>query len=341
MKHILIPRGAKYKANLHAHTTLSDGKRTPEQIKADYAARGYSVVAYTDHNLLWDHRDLCDDRFLALHGLEFDLWRDAPEPARRRERHINMIALEQDNLRQPCWHREKQFFCPGGEQLRDRVQFDPAKPDFERAHTTECTNAVFREAADAGFFVTYNHPDWSRDLYPDYAQFRGMHAMEIRNYSCVTHGYDEDNGQVYEDLLRQGQHFYCIAADDTHSKKPENDPNLGAYGGYILLWAEALAYRAVTLALEQGHFYACGGDPDHAGPVIEELSFENGHIVIETSPAARITVRTDTKNRSLHGEGLRRAEFDLNPASSWFRLVVEDENGFKAFTNAYFVEELP
>ena len=46
----LFPRtGADYKANLHCHTTHSDGKLTPSQTREAYQAQGYSVVAFTDH----------------------------------------------------------------------------------------------------------------------------------------------------------------------------------------------------------------------------------------------------------------------------------------------------
>ena len=46
---ILLPEAGYYKANLHCHTTLSDGEFTPEQIKAAYQEQGYSIVAFTDH----------------------------------------------------------------------------------------------------------------------------------------------------------------------------------------------------------------------------------------------------------------------------------------------------
>ena len=37
----LLPQeGAFYKANLHCHTTFSDGVWTPEQVKKEYQARG-------------------------------------------------------------------------------------------------------------------------------------------------------------------------------------------------------------------------------------------------------------------------------------------------------------
>ncbi|NLX13208.1 MAG: hypothetical protein GXY44_06070 [Phycisphaerales bacterium] len=41
----------QYKANLHTHTTQSDGSLTPDQVIDEYHKRGYSILAITDHNL--------------------------------------------------------------------------------------------------------------------------------------------------------------------------------------------------------------------------------------------------------------------------------------------------
>ena len=41
-----------YKANMHAHSVYSDGKLTPEQIKKAYVEKGYSIVAFTDHEVV-------------------------------------------------------------------------------------------------------------------------------------------------------------------------------------------------------------------------------------------------------------------------------------------------
>ena len=38
-----------YKANLHCHSTNSDGRATPEKLKEEYMKRGYSAIAFTDH----------------------------------------------------------------------------------------------------------------------------------------------------------------------------------------------------------------------------------------------------------------------------------------------------
>ena len=55
---ILLPESGYYKANLHCHTTISDGEFTPEEIKAAYQKEGYSIVAYTDHDRYRWHKEL-------------------------------------------------------------------------------------------------------------------------------------------------------------------------------------------------------------------------------------------------------------------------------------------
>ena len=61
---LLPEEGQFYKANLHCHTTLSDGEKTPEEIKELYRQQGYSVVAYTDHRRYVWHRCLMDETFI-------------------------------------------------------------------------------------------------------------------------------------------------------------------------------------------------------------------------------------------------------------------------------------
>ena len=38
-----------YRANLHAHTTRSDGRLSPEECLRLYRSLGYDIVALTDH----------------------------------------------------------------------------------------------------------------------------------------------------------------------------------------------------------------------------------------------------------------------------------------------------
>ena len=71
MKKIFSQTDKLYKVNLHAHTTESDGKMTPEQLKDLYKSNGYSAVAITDHEFMIDHTELNDDEFIILPGYEY------------------------------------------------------------------------------------------------------------------------------------------------------------------------------------------------------------------------------------------------------------------------------
>ena len=73
MKKILLNEALPfYRTNLHCHSTISDGKKTPEELKAYYKAHGYSAVAFTDHEAFIPHNDLTDDSFVALNAYELD-----------------------------------------------------------------------------------------------------------------------------------------------------------------------------------------------------------------------------------------------------------------------------
>ena len=76
MRTDLLPRdGQFYKANLHSHSTLSDGRLCPEELKVTYKMMGYSVFAYTEHTRYHDLRRLDDAEFITLPSYEADLRR--------------------------------------------------------------------------------------------------------------------------------------------------------------------------------------------------------------------------------------------------------------------------
>ncbi|MBQ7302828.1 MAG: PHP domain-containing protein, partial [Clostridia bacterium] len=67
MKVYLLPESGRfYKANLHCHSDLSDGALPPAEIKRRYMEHGYSIVAFTDHDVLLPHTDLASEDFLPL-----------------------------------------------------------------------------------------------------------------------------------------------------------------------------------------------------------------------------------------------------------------------------------
>ena len=333
MRTYLLPQsGTDYKANLHCHTTLSDGKLSPEEIKAAYMAQGYSIIAYTDHDVLIPHHDLAQEDFLPLVGFEVEINESAdadPVAQKRKTCHMCMIALEPDNVIQPCWHRSLYQF--GNAKIsREQVQFDDSKPDYIRRYSAEGISEMMHIMRDAGFFVTYNHPTWSQESYPQYIGYEGMNAMEMVNGACVRMGFEDHNERVYNDILRSGKRIFCIAADDTHNTQD-------LYIGYTVIRAPKLEYRAVTSALTRGDFYCS------EGPVIRDLWYEDGKVTVTTDGAREIRITRGLRRagRALAAdEALREASFTLYPEDEYFYITVVDEAGKCAYTNAYFVDTL-
>ena len=339
MKKYLLPNdGQFYKANLHCHTTVSDGKLTPAEVKDAYKAHGYSIIAYTDHDVMIPHDELNDENFLALHGYEMEVpASDPPTFKHRKTCHMCLIALDKDNLKQVCWHREK-YLLGHGAEYRHLVQFDESLPDFVREYTHECINTMIRTGRENGFFVTYNHPAWSMQTYEDYGGYEGMHAMEICNSTSYVPGYSEYNAKEYDELLRQGKRIYCIGTDDNHNSKPIGSPGSESFAAFTVIKAEKLDYKTITDALLAGNFYAS------QGPAIKELWIEDGVVHVKSSAAERICMTTGTrKQRAVFrekGKSLTSAQFKVDADDVYIRITVTDKYGKNADSNAYFVDEI-
>ncbi len=343
MKKYLLPQsGQFYKANLHSHSTMSDGKLTPDQMKAEYQKRGYSVIAYTDHNIMVPHPELTDENFVALSGVEYDFDAETEENPYHLIPvcHICLIAPTPDSVVQPCFAYPNRLYDRVMEMNdpRYRVTYDKSEPFWPREYTPECINSIIKGAREKGFFVTYNHPTWSLEGFAIYGKYEGMNAMEICNYGCVTEGYDEYNGIEYDELLRQGKRIYCIATDDNHNHYPLDTPRCDSFGGFTMIKAEKLEYTAITDALKKGDFYAS------MGPEIHELYVEDNKIHIKTSDAAKIVFTTGVRHshRALpkDREVLNEAEFELRPDDIYVRVTVFDKSGKAADTNAYFMDDI-
>ena len=240
-----------------------------------------------------------------------------------------LVALEPDNLKQVCYHREKYLFGNAVNQ-RDKIDFYRDEPDYERSYTTACGSDMMKQGREHGFFVTYNHPTWSGEGYEQYMNYEHMHAMEIWNSGCNCEGFDEYNPRVYADLLRGGKRIYCIGADDNHGTR-----EIGK--AWIMIKADQLEYRTITKALEAGHFYSS------EGPEIHQIWVEDGVIHVECSDAAMIRFtyvdRRVNMFRAEEGKCLNEAQVELYPLAGYVRVTIEDHAGRRAESNAYFLDE--
>ncbi len=334
MRKYLLPHNvSSYKANLHTHTSLSDGEFTPEEVKRLYKEQGYSIVAFTDHDIFLTHNDLSDEGFLALNGYEMEVNEEENSKCSfdlLKTCHMCLIALKSDMVTPVCWHRSKYLFG-NAPKSKDLIKNDESLSDYERAYTHERISDMMRLGRENGFFVTYNHPTWSMEDYTNYSGYENMHAMEIVNYGCVVAGFADHNERVYDDILGLGKRIYCLATDDCHHLKD-------MFGGATVIKAKSLDYESIANALVNGDFYAT------EGPEIKELYIEDGKLYVKTSGVANIRLNTGIRYAkevfNQNGTEITGAVFDLPENYHYFRVTATDGSGRCAYTNAYFADQL-
>lgn len=316
---ILLPESGYYKANLHCHTTISDGELSPEEVKRVYQEQGYSIVAFTDHRQYCWHRELDDETFLALAATEVDLTEEDPAKdwPRKKTYHLNL-------------------FDTNPEENRAAKEENPLpKPPYG---DTEALNDYIARMNALGFLVCYNHPYWSLQTLEDYQGLRGLFAMEIYNYGCEHDGLYGFHPQAYDEMLRSGQRLFTLATDDNHNRLPFDHPLCDSFGGFVQIAAEKLEYRSVIKALQEGNFYWS------MGPELRGVSIRDGVLTVKTSPVEKIFIiqegRDCYKELAKPGETITEASFPLTGGEGWFRVEVRDGRGLYAGTNAYFLEDL-
>ena len=327
MKQILIDEKLPfYKANLHCHTNWSDGKFSPEEIKILYKQKGYSIVAFTDHEALFDHSRLNDDKFLAITSAELAIKEYEKQSTLKNLKmkvcHLNILSPDPHNTLTPCYNSVYNHYVT--DNTRPLLNF---KGEYKRRHTTKGINKMIREFNRKGFLVTYNHPSWSLETEKDYIGLEGLWGVEIYNHSVVSGGGTSDE-HVFDELLRKGKSVYCVAADDNHNKRED------AYGGYTMINAEKLDYESVFNALRYGYFYAS------TGVEIKSLIREDNKVKFVCSDCAKVSLITEGRRRSaITGEKINEGEFEIKEKDGYFRLKFETNDSKIAWTQAYEVQE--
>lgn len=199
IKYLLPKEGTFYKANLHCHSTHSDGRLTVQKIKEVYKEHGYSIVAFSDHNKLINHMDLCDENFLPITSIEIDItdntkaWPYAPTY------HINFFSKE-----------------PYAEKFID----------VERKYDVNVINDMIKRANESGFLAQYNHPRWSFQNASDFLPLKGLFGFEIFNTGCEVEMFDGYGDYEYEMYVMHGNRCACVATDDNHNGHDLDAPYL-------------------------------------------------------------------------------------------------------------------
>lgn len=343
MKTYLLPdAGTFYKANLHSHSSFSDGRLKPEEMKETYKNHGYSVLAISDHDALHSHFALSEPDFLVMTAYEISIRSDdmGYPHAYRKVVDLNLLAKRPDNLIQCGYHPETvQWLVDRGKMTKEDVAAIRYAGELRDLHYYPSNiNKIIKSANEAGFLVTINHPMWSLMNFNDYGTFEGAWAVEVYNHGCASQSGLSDSEGVYDDILRTGKKIFALATDDNHNGPALSAWNSDSFGGFIMVKAEALSYSAVIEALENGHFYAS------TGPEIHELFYEDGYVHIETSQVRDICMTTlgrrGERKASADGSLITSASFKIDADLYGFvRFRVTDAQGRKAWSNPYYVDE--
>ncbi len=332
---LLSDEKKQYKANLHCHSTRSDGKLSPEELVRRYRAHGYDILAITDHCSPKDHSALGDESFLLLTGYEayirpskaavYDLF--APEI------HLNLFAKDPANESFICYNEAYTKYIPRAEHSA----LHRVGSERPREYTAEYINEFIHTAREAGYLVVYNHSVWSMESEERVLSYEGLLSLEMYNTSSFCINRMENGAALYDKMLRRGIPIACHAGDDNHNTPAYDD----SFGWYTVILADALTYGDVIGAMEAQEFYASNG------PAIRRIAVEGGDggrvVRVNCSGAAEVYLHVGSKMpasvRLTGGETATEFVLPLHPRADYFRVSVYDAEGKVANSRGFFRAE--
>ena len=141
--YLIHPDKKQFKANLHSHSTLSDGQLTPEEMKAAYKDHGYSILCISDHEAANDHSHMTEPDFLMLTGYEAYIRPQYLFDPFCSEVHLNLLARDPHNVG-IVYFQPKSSRYLSEEQKAAAVKVGPV---VERQYTKEFINDSLRASS--------------------------------------------------------------------------------------------------------------------------------------------------------------------------------------------------
>jgi hypothetical protein len=173
----LMP-GSWYKGALHAHTTRSDGRLTPEESVAFHREHDYHFLAVTDHDVITDLSQLAGDAFLTIPGVEVSHGRNAVSQSY----HVVLVGIRQ---------LQRARYGVSVQQAID----------------------TWRQNASLMFLA---HPYWSGMSPEEILPLENLAGLEIFNTSSHTDLGKGLATVHWDNVLALGKQWAGFAVDDTH-----------------------------------------------------------------------------------------------------------------------------
>lgn len=293
-------RTTQHKANLHTHTTRSDGQLNPHQVVDHYRRMGYDILAITDHDAVtypWTGFSALEPSNISLNRMESqpenmpsDLVYEDRSPSS-----LGMIAIQANEVSAP--HHVGSYFS-----------------DFrDRARTEEET---LRRLAEAGATAVLFHPgrytDRDPETYSDdwylthFLTFDNVVGIEIYNQGDR---YPSDRA-LWDRLLTElmpERPVWGYSNDDMHSVR-----HLGR--NWTVFPLAELSPDLLRSAMEQGRFffvYAPEGQTGPAPPTIESIQVNSRRATIRLQASGADEIFWISRGDTIHtGPSIDISRFD-------------------------------
>lgn len=176
----------RLKVGLHIHTTISDGRKTPEEAARIYKAAGFDTVAFTDHWKYSSEQEL--EGLKILSGCEYNLGgKDTAVDVM----HIVGVGMAED-----------------------------PQVDRQTATRQQTIDAIQKK----GGIAILAHPAWSLNTPAHAMALNGFDAVEIYNtVSDVNQSSRPYSGYFVDLLANEGVSYPLVAADDVHYYAGEDE----------------------------------------------------------------------------------------------------------------------
>jgi hypothetical protein len=290
--------GVWLKGNLHTHTTMSDGVRTPQEVVDHYSQNGYDFLSITDHGTLVDPDPLDNRGMVLIPGQEISIG--------------NSFAGTTYHI------------------VAANIQESIKIPDFD--HTQDPQRAIDLTAKQGGFAILA-HPYWSGLHTQDLLRLKGYLGVEIYNTSCdVYRGTGYSSSQI-DALLASGSRPLIFATDDHHGEPEPMKPS-DACVAWIMVKARDKKLKSIVEAIKKGLFYSSTGPTlKNIELKSEGIHVETSpvrHITFISTPSLGSRFTANNALMTEYTYPTRRGE-------TYVRIEATDEEGKVAWANAIHI----
>ena len=257
-------------AQLHTHTTHSDGRAMPHEVVDFYHQRGYQALAITDHDLVtypWNFSDLNSN------------WEDRDPEA------LGMLAISGNEFSYN--HHMAGLFTSYVAAHNEPLETTLEAIDNEEGSLVYFAHpgrywSVFAEYEDGELYS----PSWYLDFFERY-DVETLPGIEIFSRND-RHEYDRQLWDILLTEMMPERPIFGLAVDDYHG----DDPNVFLHFSYTYhLMADATSIDALRETLISGAFYASHTrQEDDQAPRIDRIDVNERRqtITIKASDAIRI-----------------------------------------------------